>query len=399
MYHDLGKATPFFQEYIREKDPVRKLRLKNKDETKHSLISAVAAYFAVEEDLKNEGFTSEFSSFLPIASFISVRRHHTNLQAVIEDLKLESGEVLKKQVDNLYHEYLSFLPYWSIVYEKLKTLPGVWLLRKRSLVQCLKKPRGVLPYLIQHLLYSLLLDADKHQATIGNLIERKPLPTDMVENYKKTKSQKGINVIRNEIYQKVVSRVEALNLDQDHIMSLSAPTGSGKTLTALAFAIQLRDRITREKKYIPRIIYSLPFLSIIDQNAKEIQKVFKAGIGKEPTSDLFLIHHHLSDYTYREEDTEYGTDKSEILIEGWDSEIIITTFVQLFHTLFTNRNRAIRKFNKLAGSIVILDEVQSFPHKYWLLFRETAEAMGRCFNTYFILSTATQPAIFDNPRG
>jgi CRISPR-associated endonuclease/helicase Cas3 len=398
MYHDLGKATPFFQEYIREKDPVRKLRLKNKDETKHSLISAVAAYFAVEEDLKNEGFTSEFSSFLPIASFISVRRHHTNLQAVIEDLKLESGEVLKKQVDNLYHEYLSFLPYWSIVYEKLKTLPGVWLLRKRSLVQCLKKPRGVLPYLIQHLLYSLLLDADKHQATIGNLIERKPLPTDMVENYKKTKSQKGINVIRNEIYQKVVSRVEALNLDQDHIMSLSAPTGSGKTLTALAFAIQLRDRITREKKYIPRIIYSLPFLSIIDQNAKEIQKVFKAGIGKEPTSDLFLIHHHLSDYTYREEDTEYGTDKSEILIEGWDSEIIITTFVQLFHTLFTNRNRAIRKFNKLAGSIVILDEVQSFPHKYWLLFRETAEAMGRCFNTYFILSTATQPAIFDNPR-
>ncbi len=402
VYHDLGKATPFFQEYLREKDPDRKALLKNKPETKHSLISAIAAYFAVDEYLKREGFKGEFASFLPIASFISVRRHHTNLQTATEDLRLDSGEVLKKQVENLYHEYLSFLPYWSVVYEGLKVIPDVWSPRKLTLTRWLKKNRGGLPYLIQHLLYSMLLDADKHEATVGPRLDRKPLAEEMLENYRQKKKfdkpQKKVDILRNEIYQGVTKQVEILDLSDDHILSLSAPTGSGKTLTALAFAIELRNRIIKENKYIPRIIYSLPFLSIIDQNAKVIEEVFQMGTGQDSTSDLFLIHHHLSDYTYKEEDTEYGADESEILIEGWDSEIIITTFVQLFHTLFTNRNRAIRKFHKLAGSIIILDEIQSFPHKYWLLLRETAEAMRKYFNTYFILSTATQPAIFENPK-
>jgi CRISPR-associated endonuclease/helicase Cas3 len=142
----------------------------------------------------------------------------------------------------------------------------------------------------------------------------------------------------------------------------------------------------------------LPFLSIIDQNAHVIEEVFKTSIGEAPTSDLFLIHHHLSDYTYKAKDTEYTTDESEILVEGWDSEIIITTFVQLFHTLFSNKNRAIRKFHKTAGSIIILDEIQSLPHEYWMLFREIAKAMSKYLGTYFILSTATQPAIFEKTK-
>ena len=402
MYHDLGKATPFFQKYLREKNPDRKLLLKNKPETKHSLISATAAYFAVEEYLKKEGLRGEFVPFLAITSFLAVRRHHTNLQAATEDLRLDSGEALKRQVENLYHEYLSFLPYWSVVYGKLKTLPDGWPLRKQSLVRLLREHRGILTYLIQHLLYSLLLDADKHDVAVGPHLERKSLSINMIENYRHKKGfikpQSQINILRDEIYQEVINQLKTLSLDHDHILSFSAPTGSGKTLTALAFSMELRARIIKEKKYIPRIIYSLPFLSIIDQNAKVIEEVFKIGAEQEPTSDLFLIHHHLSDYSYKKENTEYGADESEILIEGWDSEVIITTFVQLFHTLFTNRNRAIRKFHKLTGSIVILDEIQSFPHKYWLLFREVAEAMGRYFNTYFILSTATQPAIFEAPK-
>jgi CRISPR-associated endonuclease/helicase Cas3 len=402
LYHDIGKATPFFQEYLREKDPVRKAKLKNTPETKHSLISATASYLAVEEFLRNEKIKGEFSSFLPIVSFLTVRRHHTNLKSSLEDLRLDEGDVIKKQINNLFQNSLSFLPYWNAVYEKLKTLPDGWSLRKMPFVRWLKKDRGVLPYLIQHLFFSMLLDADKHEVTVGPHLARKPLPTDMIDKFRRQKGfdepKKQIATLRNEIYRKVINQVEAINLDQDHILSLSAPTGSGKTLTALAFAIGLRNRIKNEKGYCPRIIYSLPFLSIIDQNAKVIDDVFQVVNGQKPTSELFLIHHHLSDYSYKEENTEYGADKSEILIEGWDSEVIITTFIQLFHTLFSNRNRAIRKFHKIAGSIIILDEIQSFPHKYWLLFRETAEAMAKYFGTYFILSTATQPAIFETPK-
>jgi CRISPR-associated endonuclease/helicase Cas3 len=399
LYHDIGKATPFFQEYLREENEDKKARLKNDPKTKHSLLSAVATYFAIEEYLKEINFDNDFSFFLPVAGFIAVRRHHTDLQSVSEDIRLDESEVIKEQINNLYVDYLSFLPNWKEVYAKLKTLPEGWPLKKLSWNKWLGEDKGVLPYLIQHLFYSLLLDADKHEATVGTKLERKILPSNMVELYRKKEgldvSKSKINNLRNEIYQRVIGQVEAINLEKEHILSLSAPTGSGKTLTSFAFALNLREKIKKEKGYCPRIIYCLPYLSIIDQNAKVIEQVFKIAIEKEPPSDYFLIHHHLSEYSYKREDSEYGPEESEILIEGWDSEVIITTFVQLFQTLFTNKKRAIRKFHKLLGSIVILDKVQSFPHTYWSLFKETAQALAEYFNVYFILSTATQPAIFD----
>jgi len=402
LYHDIGKATPFFQEYLREENEDKKARLKNDSKTKHSFLSAVATYFAIEEYLKEINFENKFSFFLPVVGFITVRRHHTDLLSVGEDIKYNENEFIKEQINNLYTDYLSFLPKWEEVFKKVKLLPESWPLKKLSWNQWIRENKGVLPYLIQHLFYSLLLDADKHEVAVGSKLERKILPSNMVELYREKKglnvSKSKINNLRNEIYQRVISQVEILNLEKDHILSLSAPTGSGKTLTSFAFALNLRERIRKEKGYYPRIIYCLPYLSIIDQNAKVIEDVIKVAIEKEPTSDYFLIHHHLSDYTYKEEDTEYEPDKSEILIEGWDSEVIITTFVQLFHTLFTNKKRAIRKFHKIVGSIIILDEIQSFPHTYWLLFKETAEALAKYFNVYFILSTATQPAIFESPK-
>ncbi len=402
-YHDIGKATPFFQNYLWENNPDKKAFLKNQPETRHSLLSATATFFAVKEHLKNKELDDKFSQFLPIASFLAVRRHHTDLSSAMDDIRLEDNDLLKVQLQNLYYDYFSFLPYWDKVYANLKKLlydgeNFKWPLRKTEFTKLLKDNKGVLLYLFQHLLYSLLLDADKHEATISGYPERKPIPTDIVEIYRQkncfNQPRKQIDVLRNEIYQIVVNEVNNLDLNQDHILSLSAPTGAGKTLTSLAFAIKLRERIIKEMEYYPRIIYCLPFLSIIDQNTKIIEEVFKTSIGNTPASDLFLIHHHLSDYTYKGADTEYSTDEGEILIEGWDSEIIITTFVQLFHTLFSNRNRAVRKFHKIAGSIILLDEIQALPHKYWLLFKETTEVMKNYLGTYFILSTATQPAIF-----
>jgi len=400
LYHDIGKATSFFQEYLQEKDPDKKARLKNMGETHHSLLSAVATYFAIEKYLKENKIDNQYIKFLPVASFLAVRRHHTDLQTVLDDITLNEGEILKRQIRNLFNEYLDFLPYWDDVYDKLTHLK--WPLRKISFVSTLKSYQGCLAYIIQNLVYSLLLDSDKHEVTIGSPPDRKYLFYDMVDAYRVkrnfTKPKRQIDIFRNEIYRKIVAQVSNINIEKEHIFSLSAPTGSGKTLAALGFALKLRERILNEKGYSPRIIYSLPFLSIIDQNASVIEEIFRLTLGREPTNDLFLTHHHLSDYSYKTENVEYETQESEIFVEGWDSEIIITTFVQFFHTLFSNKNSAIRKFHKLTGSIVILDEIQSFPSKYWELFKEVAEQMGRYLNAYFILSTATQPAIFDFPK-
>jgi CRISPR-associated endonuclease/helicase Cas3 len=189
------------------------------------------------------------------------------------------------------------------------------------------------------------------------------------------------------------------NLD-NRILSLNVPTGTGKTLTSLSFALKLRDRLKNEKKFTPRIIYALPFLSIIDQNYDVFEDVVTRG-GKLD-SRLLLKHHHLTDVNYKIEDKDeefYKADESLLLVEGWNAEIIVTTFWQFFYTLFSNRNKLLRKFNKLANAIIILDEVQAVPHQYWQLIHDATKMLCEKFNSYVIFVTATQPLIFDEAIG
>jgi CRISPR-associated endonuclease/helicase Cas3 len=204
--------------------------------------------------------------------------------------------------------------------------------------------------------------------------------------------------IRNSIYNDVVSHVESLNL-QEKIYSLNVPTGTGKTLASFSLALKLREKIKNQLDFEPKIIYSLPFLSVIDQNYSVFEDVFKSVNGITPTTDILLKHHHLTDIFYSTDDDEFKEDKALFMIEGWNSEIIVTTFIQMFHTMISRRNRSLRKFHNLANSIIILDEVQSIPHEYWLLLKELLSAISRYFNTYFIFVTATQPLIFDEQEG
>jgi len=142
----------------------------------------------------------------------------------------------------------------------------------------------------------------------------------------------------------------------------------------------------------PRIIYGLPFTSIIDQNYEIFDEILK-----NPDSNILLKHHHLAEISYnqKDNDAEFESGQAKFMIESWESEIIVTTFFQIFHTLFSNRNRMIQKFHKLANSIILLDEVQTIPYKYWKLVRETLLKISELFNVYFILITATQPRIFE----
>ncbi|NLZ52788.1 MAG: CRISPR-associated helicase Cas3', partial [Thermoanaerobacteraceae bacterium] len=164
--------------------------------------------------------------------------------------------------------------------------------------------------------------------------------------------------------------------------------------TSMAFALKLRSKIYSKKGYMPRIIYSLPFLSIIEQNAEQFELVLNE-VGFNVDTDLLLKHHHLSEIYYKMEENEFEPDEAKILIEGWNSEIIVTTFVQLFHTLLSNKNKNLRKFHRLSGSIIILDEVQSIPFKYWLLVKEILKELVEKFDSYVIFVTATEPLIFE----
>ncbi|MGQ9679043.1 MAG: CRISPR-associated helicase Cas3' [bacterium] len=396
LTHDLGKATNFFQQYLTEAEE-NKNTAKKLPETRHSLFSAICAYYLT----KNLNLSFQL---YPLFAFIAVKNHHLSLNDVMYDITVDNEDIalLNRQLDSIPEDR------FSILRENLSPL-GVSLPDKKTIEEwinafrnecrhlrdTIRQLRGddVNNYLMLNFLFSLLIDADKSAVVIKDrrMFCRPHLPgRELVNSYRNRANftLSPLNQLRDRAY------LEALNHNIDlkeKVYSLTLPTGLGKTLTVFAFALKLRDEIADRHGKAPRIIYALPFLSIIEQNAE----VFEAVLGGNPPSSLLLKHHHLTDMFYRNQQSEFEPDAAKILIEGWNSEIIVTTFVQLFHTLLSNRNQNLRKFHRLANAIVILDEVQTVPVKYWYLLRILLGALAERFNMYTIFVTATQPLIFE----
>ncbi|MBD3193456.1 MAG: CRISPR-associated helicase Cas3' [Candidatus Lokiarchaeota archaeon] len=409
--HDFGKATSYFQQYIKAEEE-EKQKLKNHPETHHGLLSSIFTYWLIKSYLKIKNINSENSllHFLPFFFFLMVKKHHGNLYDPINDelyspqydyLENQINKLDESEIENLL-DFLSNrvrikLTLFSFPFDVEKLISNEFRSRfkstsiRRKFLQ--EFPENMDSYIIFQFFYSILLQSDKQAVSIKTGKKRRSIiDTDVVKNYKKLKFKKPmveIDRIRESIF--IDSHRTINKTDLNHkIFSLNVPTGCGKTLTALSVALRLRERLEKEKKFIPRIIYSLPFTSIIDQNYEVFREVLN-----NPGSELLLKHHHLSELFYKsEEDEEYDTKQSQFLIESWESEIIVTTFIQLFHTLLTNKNRALNKFHKLANAVILLDEVQTIPIKFWSLIRVILSKICDVFNSYIILMTATQPRIF-----
>ena len=445
--HDFGKATKFFQKYIVEKDEKRRRSLKAMETTHHGLLSALFTYSVVKDYLRQAKIKGSLTEYLPVISFMIVKRHHGNLSNATDetsDVNPANEDVLRtaeEQIDTLDRTELEKILSTLLSEGNIKLTIDIdntinYILhdimrdigrKERLMLLQLSDKVDIYPYFINQFLYSVLIDADKTDAGLDGIrLERLELAGDLVDNYRDanhfTGNKENINNLRNQIYKEAVSRIESWNLDQK-IISLNVPTGTGKTLTALSISLKLRERLKEKRNFSPRIIYALPFLSIIDQNYGVFDSVIfpKENLGSEtakpsdnPCEDsgdatkskdfhrdsrLLLKHHHLADVSYETDDAEYEADKSLLLMEGWNSEIIVTTFWQLFNTLFSNRNKQLRKFNKLANAIIILDEVQAVPHRYWRLIHDALTLLCDKFNSYVIFITATQPLIFEEEMG
>ena len=160
------------------------------------------------------------------------------------------------------------------------------------------------------------------------------------------------------------------------IYTLNLPTGGGKTLSALRFALFHASKYDKE-----RIFYISPLLSILDQNADVIRR----ALGHEE----WILEHH-SDII-NEGKTEGELEQYEFLTETWDSPIVITTLVQFLNTLFSAKMSSVRRFHALKNSIVIIDEVQTVPGNMLTLFNLALAYLSAACNTTFILCSATQP--------
>lgn len=406
LLHDLGKATGYFQRYLFASEEEKK-NLKAMEETHHGLLSAMACFYAAKAEFEHdEELKGDDRAFLSFVAFLAVKRHHGNLEDILDEAVLRDKEqVLMAQIESIDEKRLAVLnailkqnglkqditvenlKKWAMdMPEELKTI--------RRKLRGLERSRSIDPYLATNYIFSLLIDADKSEVSTGKVLARcdANLDSSIVDEYKKSMKFKDtfLNKLRQEAYDEVL--LAPVDLEK-RVYSINLPTGLGKTLTSLAFALKLRKDIHAKKGFFPRIIYSLPFLSVIEQNAGEFEKVLKAG-GLDVDTSLLLKHHHLSEYTYKKGDEEFEPDEAKILIEGWNSEIIVTTFVQLFHALLSNKNKNLRKFHRFSGSIIILDEVQSIPFKYWLLVREILKTLTEKLDSYVVFVTATEPMIF-----
>lgn len=407
--HDFGKATTYFQNWLENG--------KRTQYAQHSFLSSLVGYLVVRDFLLRVQKLDEFW-YLPGIAWIVISKHHSNLRDILneetEKLKDQSElEIVKEQLNDIFSNNLTEVAeiYRSLGYSDIsKTLNEIRNIG--NLIQQIRwdvkkickngfKDNNLKYYFLVLFFYSVLLDADKLDASgRRNLPKRENIPSDIVDEYKKKKFGKPrmeVDIIRERAYNEVIAKVSDIDLTHERILSINLPTGCGKTLTGLSFAFKLRERIKESFGFTPKIIYSLPFLSIIDQNAKIIEDILKLRYEKIP-SNLLLIHHHLADIKYREiKDGELNIEelnRSLLLTEGWHSEIIITTFVQLFHSLITNKNRAARKFHNITNSILVLDEIQSIPYKYWLLINRVLKHLAHNFNCWIILMTATKPLIF-----
>ena len=244
--------------------------------------------------------------------------------------------------------------------------------------------------LMIRMLYSCLIDADRLDTAdfenpkqakarqYGNYIEWEELIKRLELHLKKfdQKPDKNkIDDIRKSISEACLKRAA----DKNGVYTLTVPTGGGKTLASLRFAL-----LHAKKHHLDRIIYVIPFTSIIDQNAQVVREILE----KEPTEIGRIVMEHHSNLM-----PEVQNWKNKVLTENWDAPIIYTTSVQLLETLFGGGTRSSRRMHQLANSIIIFDEIQTLPVKTVHLFCNAINYLTNYCHSSVVLCTATQPLL------
>lgn len=196
------------------------------------------------------------------------------------------------------------------------------------------------------------------------------------------KPDSAINTLRADILQQVRGRAT----QAPGLFSLTVPTGGGKTLASLAFALEHAIR-----HGLQRVIFVIPFTSVVEQNAA----VFREALG--PLGNAAVLEHHSA---FVEQSPPAGdperyqsAQKLRLAMENWEAPIIVTTAVQFFESLFAARPSQCRKLHNIAGSVVVLDEAQTMPLKLLRPCVASIDELARNYRTSVVLCTATQPAL------
>lgn len=373
-YHDLGKATTYFQRYLTKGE---------------------------ENELKAHSFCSSsifvkmckgiFSNDLIYIGFIAILNHHGSLSTYIDGI---NWSALIKQ----YNNFINTIKENSFTIECLDTNSAEIEAKEIEVVINHKmrmtniRRRTPLHFFMLQYVFSALICFDKRDSA-GILHKRQEeLPTiSYLDAYilKKSAGRKSnLQKQRNEIKYKVLETIDKLSdeeLKSTRIFTFTAPTGVGKTLTSVAAELRLAERLKNIYGTEPNIIVAIPFVNILEQTKEDYNSIFKN----------VLVHHSLSNLKEYEESDITNLHEKELLTDTWENNVIMTTFVQFFESILTAKNNRLMKLNKMSGSIVVLDEIQSLPPNYYPLLGAVIKKMSEYYGIWFILMTATQPKIID----
>lgn len=194
-----------------------------------------------------------------------------------------------------------------------------------------------------------------------------------LEDLRQKATNSEVNRIRNEVQQYCINASERV-VD---FYSLTVPTGGGKTLSSVLWALRHAKR-----NGLKRVIIAIPYTSIITQTAAVLRNIF---------GDENVLEHH-SNINPTEDEGEIPK-KLKLATENWDYPIIVTTNVQLFESLFNNRPSDCRKLHNIVNSVLILDEVQTLPMEFLQPIVDTLDTLKRIFNVSILFTTASQPIL------
>lgn len=371
LLHDIGKASEAYQAYIRR--PRDAGGPKGPDHSTAGAKEALAAYAA--------GGLGRLMAF-------GIAGHHAGLADGLGHEPATLDSRLKKPVEDYadWRDHIAALPTVQEVAASFTRM----------------EPNGIEPCFtgsfVVRMLFSCLVDADflETEAFYARSENREPpdrggcltpAHRDRVRAHMAThrRSDTPVNRLRSDILDHANGKAGM----PPGLFTLTVPTGGGKTLTSLSFAME--HAFAHDLR---RIIYAIPFTSIVDQ----VAQVFREEVG---LGEAVLEHHSSfdwdrkppSDGNDREHEGTAGLAKLRRDAENWDAPIVVTTAVQFFESLFAARTSKARKLHNLARSVIILDEAQSIPVHLLRPCMAAIDELARNYGATVILCTATQPAL------
>ncbi|MDD4832168.1 MAG: CRISPR-associated helicase Cas3' [Clostridia bacterium] len=356
LLHDLGKYQESFQDRLKGKN----IRVDH---------ATFGAQIAIERQPEN--------LFSQIMAYV-IASHHTGLNNGGTAVDIENNTLaarLKKKFDvnEAYHKMIEEAKFEDIqkITDNLKlTIDDYYQNRGYFSLRFSTKIR---------MLLSALVDADwidsetfsKGKQDRGIEVDFTQLLNKLNDYLSKFSADTPINKARKSFSNQSIKHIKS----EKSLFKLDMPTGSGKTLTSIRFAL---NRLSEKHK--KRIIYVVPYTSIIDQNAKELKKIF----GEEN-----VIEHH-SNFDL-EKLTPEEQEKYKFATENWDAPIIITTNLQFFESFYTNKNSRLRKLHNLRDSVICFDELQTIPLKCLKPCYEAIKILTSEYGADAVFMTATMP--------